>query len=613
MNSHKLFSDFQKVTKEEWKAKATEDLKGGDFNKKLVWKTDDGFEVQPFYTPEDLDETKILRRQDFCKASAGAWTRYVEVDVTDMAKANKEAREMLQFGANGFLFRLKEMKHIDFDLLLKDLDLAENEVSFSLPAPSIKFTKAYFDFVSKKGIAEASVKGFIETDILGRTSFDNVKSGMCELAEVVRFSLKYPRFKTVVIKSHAFANAGCSTTQEIAFALNKLIAYIDLLLDKWLVPKELLDKVLFHMAVGGDYFFEIAKLRALKLLLSRIAPLYAGNTECIRIMSSNSIWSKSALDPNVNMLRNTSEAMSAVLGGCDALLIYPHDKHCRTGNQFSQRIALNVSNILKEESYFDKVTDPSSGSYYIENLTTQLAVNALDLLQDIESKGGFIDCYNSGVIQEKIRAIRTHKEKEIAFRKRIYVGSNKFPDPTEITPLNLRRRHGSKPEEVALPQRHATLQFEELKNKTLLHGQKTGLIPSVYLTCFGDPATRKARSAFAGEFFGLAGFKVLDDAFFSNIEEAAAKSAESEADIVVMCSSDETYVSDGIKFAETFRNISKGKLLVVAGYPEAVVDQLKNVGVDEFIHLRSNAVEVLTNFQQRLGIMNRTENALQVN
>ncbi|MEX6688675.1 methylmalonyl-CoA mutase family protein [Danxiaibacter flavus] len=602
MNLHKLFSDFPKIPKEEWKAKATGDLKGSDFNKKLVWKTDEGFDVQPFYTPEDLDETKILSRQDFCKASAGAWTRYVEVNVTDMIKANEEAHEMLEFGANGFLFRLKDTEHIEFDLLLNNLDLAENEVSFSLPVPSVTFTKAYFDYVRKKGVAASALKGFIESDILGWASLDNTRAEICELAEVVRLSLKYPGFKTVVIKSHAFANAGCNSTQEIAFTLNKLIDYIDLLLDKWLVPKELLDKILFHMAIGGDYFFEIAKLRALKLLLARIAPLYAGNTSCMRIMSSNSMWSKSALDPNVNLLRNTSEAMSAVLGGCDALLVQPHDKHCRTGNKFSQRIALNISNLLKEESYFDKVTDPTSGSYYIENLTTQLAESALDLLQKIEDKGGFIACYNSGIIQEKICEIRNQKQKDISSRKRVYVGSNKFPDPAETAPLNLRGRHSSKPGKLTLPQQHAAYQFEELKNRTLMHWQKAGSIPAVYMACFGDLAMRKTRSTFAGEFFGVAGFKVLDEVFFDSIDKAVEESTKSEADIVVMCSSDEAYVAEGTRFAKKFRSASKHKLLVVAGYPETVVEQLKNAGVDEFIHLRSNAIEVLGAFQCRLGI-----------
>jgi len=302
------------------------------------------------------------------------------------------------------------------------------------------------------------------------------------------------------------------------------------------------------------------------------------------------------------MLRNTSEGMSAVLGGCDALLIHPHDRYCRTGNKFSQRIALTVSNLLKEESYFDKVTDPSSGSYYIENLTSQLASNALHLLQEIEDKGGFIACYNSGIIQEKIRSVKSRKEKEISSRKRVYVGSNKFPDPTEVAPLNLRRRNSNKPEKVTLPPQHATLQFEELKNKTLTHGQRTGSVPSVFMACFGDPAMRKARSTFAGEFFGVAGFKVLNDVYFDSAEKAGDESAKSEADIIVMCSSDEAYVSGGISFAEKFKAVSKNKLLVVAGYPEAVEEQLRNAGVDEFVHLRSNAIEVLTAFQIKLGI-----------
>jgi methylmalonyl-CoA mutase len=321
----------------------------------------------------------------------------------------------------------------------------------------------------------------------------------------------------------------------------------------------------------------------------------------VAVLSSNSIWSKSFYDPNVNMLRNTTEAMSAILGGCDAILTYPHDSSYAEPSTFSQRIALHISNLLKEESYFDKVVDPAAGSYYIENLTANLTQHALSLFQEVERSGGFISAFTAGKIQEQIGTVRIKKEKGIATRKRIYVGTNKYPDLHEKATLkpinNIPTVKTGIP--LLIPQ-HAVQSFEILRDRTVKYYEATGFIPKVYLACFGNLAKRKARASFAAEFFGTAGFEILGAFFFEDAQKAAEESAKSKADIVVICSSDLEYETLAFAFAEQFKSISKDKILVLAGYPEKIADDLKTGGVDILIHIKSDAIEILSAFQDQL-------------
>lgn len=599
--TEKLFSEFAPVSREQWKTKAIEDLKGADFDKRLVWKTDEGFPIQPFYTEEDLQANPLLRNQyKLFSAPKRQWTNYVEIDATNAAEANARALEMKNFGANGFLFQLKEGTQPKFPVLLKGLQPETDEIAFKTPHPDPSLVSSYFDYLKEKQIKLANIKGFYSADVLETWITTGTAPDFKALAEVLKSTAIAPNFKGLAIKSHAFLNAGSNATQELAFLLSKLTDYIDKLGESGLRTSEIIAELMLHTAIGGDYFTEAAKLRALRILLGSVLKLYDGDASAVRILSSNATWSKSAFDPNVNMLRNTTEAMSALIGGCDALLIYPHDSSFKEVTPFSQRIALNIANILKEESYFDKVADPAAGSYYLENLTQLLAQRALELFKEVEEKGGFVKTFESNIIQEKIKAVRDKKSSEIATRKRVYVGTNKYPNLQEKTPVKVGNGKAASKEYSLLAPQRATEIFEKLRNRTLLHAEKTGFTPSVYLATFGNLAMRKARAGFSSEFFGTAGFEILGEFFHDDAVKAAEESAGSKADIVVICSSDPDYEAQGAAFAEKFRSIAKDKILVLAGYPEALVESLKKAGVDEFIHIKSNAVEVLSNMQERL-------------
>ncbi len=602
----KLFSEFEPVSKEQWKAKANEDLKGKDFEKKLVWKTDEGFSVQPFYTAEDFSENSLLKEQQhFPSMTKRDWTNYTQISVFDAEQANQLASEMVQFGANGILFRLNDAQKVDFSVLLKNLDPGKLHISFSASRPDVVFSTNYFKFLEQIGIKPENIRGFYETDVLDEWTTSGVEPDYDALTEVIKLAQPAINFKTLVIKSHAFVNAGSNTVQELAFTLNKLTDFIDQLSERGLSTSAIIKDLLLHTAIGGNYFFEIAKLRSLRILLKSILNAYNIDAPA-EIISSNSVWSKSFYDSNVNILRNTTEAMSALLGGCDALLTYPHDHSFNEPSRFSQRIALNISNLLKEESYFDKVVDPAAGSYYLENLTTSLTEHTLALFKEIEDAGGFIQAFKAGMIQEKIGIVRHKKEKEIAYRKRVYVGTNKYPNLQEIATIkdvnNIPVNEGEIP--LLLPQ-HAARSFEWLRNKTVKHFEATGFIPKVYLASFGNLAIRKARASFAAEFFGSAGFEIMGEFFFNNVQKTAEESAKSEADVVVICSSDQEYELHAAAFAAHFKAISKNKILVLAGYPEKIAEKLKKEGVDVFIHIKSDAIEILSAIQAKLFILSQ--------
>jgi methylmalonyl-CoA mutase len=382
-------------------------------------------------------------------------------------------------------------------------------------------------------------------------------------------------------------------TQELAFAMNKLVQYAEGLTSKGLTVQQIFSNVMFQAGITGDFFFEIAKLRALRALFTTIAIHYKISHRPVHILSMSSLWSKSLFDAYTNMLRNTTEGLSAVAGGCDALLIKPHNHRHET---FSNRMAVNISHILRAESYVDQVADVAEGSYYLEAITFALYENALNLFKEIESAGGYETAADQGIIQDKIKALRERKLQDVATRKQVYVGVNQYADPAEVLPFT--ELPADQKSGILTPQR-ATRAFEELRLHTLQLVKTTGKTAEVYLAAFGNLAMRKARVAFAQNFFAAAGFQTTEY-YHENLLVGLPSITGSQAGIVVLCSSDEDYAQQAEEFAKTFRQQAKGKILVLAGYPPDQVDKLRAAGIDQFIHIRSNAVEVLIGLQQQV-------------
>jgi methylmalonyl-CoA mutase len=305
-------------------------------------------------------------------------------------------------------------------------------------------------------------------------------------------------------------------------------------------------------------------------------------------------------DPNVNLLRSTTEAMSGAIAGVDSLWVRPFDAAYRRPDAFSERIARNQQIVLKDEAYMSKIIDPSAGSYYIENLTASIADNAWKLFLEIEARGGYIAAMKEGFIQNQVKESAAKRRAAIASRKETLLGTNQYANTGEMMKDQIRpyRCAVSCPEEkVAEPVEPFRLgeAFEDLRLKT----EHSGRRPKAFILTIGNLAMRKARSGFACNFFSVAGFEVVDNNGFDTVEEGVEAAVAAKADIIVLCSSDDEYPA----LAPQAVAAARGKgILVLAGYPKPVIEELKAAGIENFIYMGQNVVEALTKYQEMMGI-----------
>jgi methylmalonyl-CoA mutase len=616
-SSENLFAEFPYVTKEQWKEKTLADLKGADFDKKLVWKTQEGFDLQPYYTEDDLKdlsylknfESSILNMED---GSQGPryWVNREKIVVKDADTANKAAIHALNSGADGLLFDLTGKEGIDIKKLLNNILPLHCSVSFIADREAAKLIKGYFTYESENHIETKDLFGSLNYDPIKNLTLKGkmASDGFSVLKQIIDITDSADRFYGLTVNGTQFQNSGSSLSQELAFALNVAVEYIDKLSELGVSAEKVIRNMEFCMAVGTDYFLEIAKLRALRILFYKIAESYGlkdYDPGSLQIHSISSQWTKTVYDPYVNMLRNTTEAMSAVIGGCNALTIAPYDENFAEPTAQSKRISRNVSNMIKEESYFDKIVDPSSGSYYIENITDEMVKKSWGLFTEVEKEGGFVKSFTEGKIQERIRQTRERRLTLASQRREIFVGTNQYPNTKEkLDPAKISHDKTIEAEIEVLKPENGAIQFEALRLATDAFAKKSGKRPKAFMALIGNtPAMRTARAQFSSGFVGCGGFEVIDGVLTDSVEEAVKKAKEVNAEITVICGSDEDYAELGSSFAEQFRKDKKDGLLIVAGYPAESLDQLKAAGVDEFIHIRADLIQTLTSFQQKLNII----------
>ncbi|NQV78466.1 MAG: hypothetical protein HQ490_08955, partial [Lutibacter sp.] len=317
------------------------------------------------------------------------------------------------------------------------------------------------------------------------------------------------------------------------------------------------------------------------------------------ITAKTSIWSKSVTDAETNLLRCTTEAMSAILGNVDGVLIDAYDKEFKNSSDFSSRIAGNITTILREESYFGKVSNPVDGSYYIEEVSVKIAEKALELFKAIEENGGFFTSFESELIQQQIAEIRLQKLKLISQRRLAMVGINKYPNLMETINANLLSDGVFTITTKVLRPRRASLEIEAIRKTTEELVAKTGARPIVELTSYGNLNMRKARAAFAYDFIGVSGYSVLQEQSYESFEAAAETSAKSDSSVVVICSSDQDYNETAVAFVKAFRAINTDKVLLLAGAP-ANMDELTEAGLDGVVNMRSDVIATISGIQSKI-------------
>lgn len=589
-----LFSDFNPVTKQEWMDKVTIDLKGEDFNRKLVWKHLNGIDFQPFYCAEDASKHLTNTGEN-----AGSLINYRTIQVLSAEGGNKLALKAICEGVTGLIFDLKEK--VSVTTLLKHININEIAVSFILSENAIGFAKDFFDFSDQNITNNKNLRGFFDLGLISNyvtTGHYNMLQ-FETLKHLVNLSKEYPNFKSITISGTAYLDSGSNQVQEVAYTLNSLIYVIERCLERDIDIESIFDNLHIELAIGSEYFIEIGKFRAFNSLLHEIAKKYGVSNFKHKLTAKTAIWSKSVTDAHTNLLRATTETMSAILGNVDGVIIDAYDKEFNNPSDFSTRIANNITTILKEESYFGKVTNPVDGSYYIEEVSTKIAEKALELFKAIEAFGGFYKAFESELIQQQIAQIRQEKIKLISQRRLPMVGVNKYPNLMETVSSKVLSAGANISSKVLIPRR-ASLEIETIRKITEQIVEETGKRPRVELVSFGNLTMRKARAAFSYDFMGVSGFEIWQEKSYDSAKQAAGRSALTESEVVVICSSDPDYTESALLFVETFRDINPDKVLLLAGNPVDIMDALNTSGLDGCIHLKSDVIQTISSVQEKV-------------
>lgn len=618
-----LFPGFTPISKEEWDAKINKDLKGADYSKKLIWKTDEGFDVKPYYRREDLKELGILNKfpgnfpyERGVKVKSNDWYVRQDIMVTDIVKANKKALDVLMKGVNslGFIFDGGfEPTKDDLEKVTENIFADAVELNFLSPKNHHNIVAYVEELVKKYNRKLDNIYGSVNYDPLGdfilKGIFQSSENDAFDLArEMIDLARDLPNFKIIVVNGHYFVNSGSSVVEQVAFSLAQGANYLTQITERGLSIDKVAPRLKFTFAAGGNYFMEIAKLRAARLLWAHIVKAYGPSSNDITKMHIHTVtsdWNKTVYDSYANLLRTSTESMSAVLGGTDSLTVNPFDSVFDKPDAFSERLARNQQLLLKEESYFDKVADPAAGSYYIENLTNSIAEQSWKLFLEVQEKGGFTEACRQGFIQQKIKDTANNRDMAIAFGKISMLGTNRYPNITEKIENKLSATVFEPTDQIipnaeieTLKPYRGAMAFEKLRYDTDLYSKKNRR-PKVFLVTVGNLAMRRARAQFASNFFGCAGFEIIDNIGFKTIDEAVTEFDKAKADIAVICSSDEEYA----EYAPAFYDKLKDKaIIVVAGYPKGMVDDLKAKGIEYFIHLKSNILETLEQLQSLLFV-----------
>ncbi len=607
-----LFEEFPPVSTQEWEERIHADLKGADYEKRLVWRTNEGLKVRPYYRAEDLvdiahmgvfpGEAPFVRG---IKRGGNGWIIRQDFEEAQPDKANRLALDAIEKGADAIGLNAGDVSSKeDLQSLLEGIDPAKTAVH-------LFHGKSHARLLSYLTEIEGSynIKGSLNFDPLGYfLLYDKFHGGResdlgqaRELIAVAKAQLPY--FQTLVVNGQHIHNAGASVVQELAFALAQGNEYLANLTDMGLTADDLAPRMQFTFAIGSGYFLEIAKLRAVRMLWSKIVEQYKPRdirAAGMNIHAVSSGWNKSVYDPYVNMLRTTTEAMSASIGGVDSMTVTPFDSSFRKPDEFSFRIARNQQIILKHEAYFGKVADPAAGSYYIEKLTDSVAHAAWALFLETEELGGFIKATEEGFIRSAIENTCQRRDMDIAMRKRVFVGTNLYPN-TEERVLDKTGPTARLTDLSVLRQYRGTQAFEALRMAVENHSRKGFEVPKVFMFTYGNPAMREARAKFSANFFGVAGYQIIENLGFPDIGSGVRAALASEAAIVVLCSSDEEYAGM-IPAATAIKEASPKTQVVVAGNPKDIKEQLVEAGVDHFIHVRTNALEALTRYNEILGV-----------
>ncbi len=615
-----IFQEFPKISTSRWEEIIKADLKGADYDKNLITKTIEEINIKPYYRPEDIENLNTTKQIPgefpFSRGNNSIYLKNKnrqKIIVNDCFDANKKAIELISKGINSICFDLSTKEKIkigDFVKLFEEIDITKNEINFILGKNALNIIKLFKEVVTFKQVNSDEVFGSMDFDPLGfitltgnkflsknYSNYDDLKSTFDYLHN------NFPNFRIININASIFPNSGATAVQETAYALSMGVEYLSRASAEKIELEKLIPKIQFTFGIGSNYFMEIAKFRAIRLLWAKIIKAYFPKNPDFGKMyiHAQTIESnKTIYNPYINILRTTTETMSAIVAGVEAITVNTFDSGFKTPTELSERIARNTQIILNEEAMLDKVIDPAGGSYFIESLTDSIAKDAWKLFLETEAVGGYYEALKKGLIQDKIEETVKKRKIDFTFRKTILLGANQYPlqNETAIEIIN-NEIYYKESEEITTEIRplkpfRGAIEIEEIRLKTEISGKT----PKVFLLTFGNISMRKARAAFTSNFFACGGFQILDNPGFETIEKACEQVKYQKPEITVICSSDDEYLNIA---PEIYNKLKNETIIVIAGNP-ANNEELLKIGITNFIHIKSDLISTLSDFQKKLNM-----------
>lgn len=653
MNRAHLFEDFPPVSTAAWEEQIREDLSGADYGEMLLWHLPDGFTARPYYRAEDVSplETAVRKAEQKPVEVPAGWKLRQDIRTPDPDLAARHARSAVDAGvdilgidlsmSNGRCRGVPLLQSSGFDAFMEGIPLSDVALHLEGGALSPGLFAFYVDHVREHGSAAAFSLGF---DPIGEAARNGRR--LDRLFDVAADMVRYvadeelPNARVLAARSGVYHDAGATPPQEMALLLGSVSETFVQMMARGVSADHVVDKLSIRVSIGSSYFLEIARLRALRILLRQLADVYVPEkgTPLPPIHGETSIRNRTLYDPHENLLRSTTEAASAVLGGCDVVVVHPFDDVAGRHDEFSYRMARNIQHMLRFEAGFDRVADPAAGSYYVEVLTDALARRAWHLFQDIESRGGLLKALESGFVHEQIEASAAECRKAVAERRTILVGTNHYPDPDErrmgdvaenagiavanvegstgapSTCEEVRRRivSGSGLREIwsltdgaAIADPLRAERLAEPVERRRLRTERGGRELRILIAPFGDPAIRSARSHFAATFLGCGGFPTDSPLAFKNADDITRTVRDIHPAVVVYCADDHAYPDLLVEVHHQLASVEGIILRGIVAQPE-VSGQLDERWFDFAIHRGSNLLDVLDDLHRRLGIGSET-------
>ncbi len=602
-----VFDEFPGVSKKTWKEKAEKVIATLGSYEKIVWRTDDGMEVEPFYSETEAEDfLSGGNRQPggfpFTRGTENNnWLITEDIKETDPVKAAAAAAQARIGGADAVTFHMgRQLSTGAIKTMMGEIDPEKTVVNFAISKDPEKICGSFFSACRKRGINPADIRGTFFFDPLSSVFTRGASESFLltqtkKTAQLLDLLEKNaPRRTAFSVQSSVYKNSGATITQEVAFLTSAAAEYLIMLADCGIDVDSACRNLIFSFTTGPSYFAEIAKLRAARILWATVVEAFSPadpRSGEMRIHCATTTFNKTAYDSHVNIMRATLEAMACVIGGTDSLSIEPFDVYCGGPDKFSKTVARNIQLLLRNESRLDAVIDPGGGSRHIEKLTRETAEKSLELFKEIEKQGGYLECAKSGFLQNLTARSREKSLRDVHEKKKVLVGINEFPDPTE----KIEGRYGDAGDEE-----RASSRFERTRFLVEKYAEKNN-VEVIFLLHLSASAKTKARAAFSMNLFGCGGFSAIDGVRTPGADAGADAALAADAAMVVLCGSDHDYRENAKAAIIRLRESSEQfKIVAVVDESSDVRKSLSRVGADDFIRTDCDLCEIVEKYRMVL-------------